>query len=738
MDQIYKRVPEMFPAFESMPNYSLSRLWKRTLLQLLCLLAIIFPLFIYTRHYPKQFSNILNQMDEITGTSLKNDWVQDELVIVDIGWQECTYWFGFWEKCSISVKYSNQEKLAAKKHKEVEEKLKGSQNRKSKSKSKSTNAKDKRDEDENALVYNAHLHDKDIYLSSSWFKKLSLFVIKVTADQAKEYSIPVIQNVHIFNPLINHEDVGQNAALESHLDKLKLPFKVHKEVAGTSGKGVPLDEINYFGWFDAGYGLWVKKEAKLTSDTLSDVNILFGRQSVDARSSWMSYPNPLSITDLKHTKSRGKFDASRFKDMDLEKIDYHIFDKEAYLFYRPRDIKLPRKEPLLIHNGKFKILQLADIHFSTGYGICSDTYPPWPSLITNNNDHSNENFKDYGPEKHCLADLITLDFINEVLDLEEPDFVVLTGDQLFAENCPDPQTALFKVVAPLIERNIPYAIVWGNHDDEGKLKSTWSREQLTSQVQHLDFCHTVPGPDDVDGFGNFVVVASADEKSINKMSAQYSFSDLEENEEEHSDKEKRGILNSANKKPIVMYFLDSHSYPSGKIRGYDWIKDNQIDFLKQWKMSHNVGNSPDNVDAYQLAFFHIPLQEYVPPQEFKISNHNNEPFFAGETNNKFFGSYKEGVMAGALNTGVYSTLKDMGVNFVSVGHDHCNDYCYKPEDDGVWLCYGGAVGEGGYAGYGGTERRVRVFEIDTERDAVSSWQRFQTNPSLIVQKTDLI
>ncbi|KAH3674581.1 hypothetical protein WICPIJ_009539, partial [Wickerhamomyces pijperi] len=27
------------------------------------------------------------------------------------------------------------------------------------------------------------------------------------------------------------------------------------------------------------------------------------------------------------------------------------------------------------------------------------------------------------------------------------------------------------------------------------------------------------------------------------------------------------------------------------------------------------------------------------------------------------------------------------------------------------LCYGGAVGEGGYAGYGGTERRLRVWNF---------------------------
>ena len=44
--------------------------------------------------------------------------------------------------------------------------------------------------------------------------------------------------------------------------------------------------------------------------------------------------------------------------------------------------------------------------------------------------------------------------------------MILTGDQLH-HNIPDSQSALFKVVAPIIERSIPFAAVFGNHDSEG-------------------------------------------------------------------------------------------------------------------------------------------------------------------------------------------------------------------------------------------------------------------------------
>jgi DNA repair exonuclease SbcCD nuclease subunit len=64
------------------------------------------------------------------------------------------------------------------------------------------------------------------------------------------------------------------------------------------------------------------------------------------------------------------------------------------------------------------------------------------------------------------ADPLTVDFIGKILDVEKPDPVVLTGDQLH-HDIPDSQTALFKVVTPMIKRSIPFAVIFGNHDSEG-------------------------------------------------------------------------------------------------------------------------------------------------------------------------------------------------------------------------------------------------------------------------------
>jgi hypothetical protein len=43
----------------------------------------------------------------------------------------------------------------------------------------------------------------------------------------------------------------------------------------------------------------------------------------------------------------------------------------------------------------------------------------------------------------------------------------------------------------------------------------------------------------------------------------------------------------------------------------------------------------------------------------------------------------------------------------------------------LWMCYAGGSGLGGYAGYGGFDRRVRVFEVDTNVGRITTWKRIE-------------
>lgn len=317
-------------------------------------------------------------------------------------------------------------------------------------------------------------------------------------------------------------------------------------------------------------------------------------------------------------------------------------------------------------NGKFKILQIADAHFSTGVGKCRDPVPE-------------ESAKD------CEADPRTLRFIERVLDIEKPDFVVLTGDQIYGEGAPDPRTALYKLVKPLATRKIPFAVVLGNHDD----KLTFSREEMINLADGLPYSLTSSGPLEVDGWGNYGLLVKSS-KMFKKGAA-------------------------------ALYFLDSHGYSTQpKIAsGYDWFKDSQILWLESEakKMEEQMVKEK----KLGMAFFHIPIPEY--------RNLDNQAFI---------GEHREGITAPRYNSDMRTLFGRANIQVATVGHDHCNDYCLldiqnsgnEQYESRMWLCYGGAVGEGGYGGYNGYIRRLRVYELDENEGSIKSWKRAENDPDV--------
>jgi predicted MPP superfamily phosphohydrolase len=77
-------------------------------------------------------------------------------------------------------------------------------------------------------------------------------------------------------------------------------------------------------------------------------------------------------------------------------------------------LAVPKAPPLHFHkNGNFKILQVADLHYSTDPGHCRDT--------------------DLSPCRE--GDYRTKELLARVLDEEKPDLVVFSGDQVSKTHC---------------------------------------------------------------------------------------------------------------------------------------------------------------------------------------------------------------------------------------------------------------------------------------------------------------
>ena len=68
--------------------------------------------------------------------------------------------------------------------------------------------------------------------------------------------------------------------------------------------------------------------------------------------------------------------------------------------------------------------------------------------------------------------------MNEILDREAPDLVVFTGDIVYGSPASE---ALDKALQPTVSRNIPFAVTWGNHDDEFDM----TREQLSDYIKKM-------------------------------------------------------------------------------------------------------------------------------------------------------------------------------------------------------------------------------------------------------------
>lgn len=413
-------------------------------------------------------------------------------------------------------------------------------------------------------------------------------------------------------------------------------------------------------------------------NTVADFTVLFGADCVDPRPNWhlmksepiydqYLYDSYLSYKTLPIMNNNNNTNSSSSKSGG-DDDDYD--DDDLIELYPDLD-------------GKFKIVQLSDLHMGVGEGECLDEYP-----IPTNRD-----------SEICKADPKTTQFINRVLDIERPQLVIFTGDQVMGHrSLQDSETTLLKAVSPVIERKIPWALTWGNHDDEGSL-SRWQLSELVVSLPYTIFQFSqFDTRDNSFGVGNYI-------KQV---------------------KQRNGLVNGSGLPLATFYFLDSHKYSkSNKLSpGYDWIKEAQWDYMKQMYENNLKSDILKVPNHLSMAFFHIPLPEYLNQRSKK----------APDSNNEMVGTFKEGVTAPKYNSGGLTTLDSMGVQVTSCGHDHCNDYCLKDDSTpnrNIWLCYGGSAGEGAYAGYGGTERRIRIYELDTKVGSIKSWKRLNGSPEEI-------
>ncbi len=283
-------------------------------------------------------------------------------------------------------------------------------------------------------------------------------------------------------------------------------------------------------------------------------------------------------------------------------------------------------------DGTFRIVQFTDVHYHDG----------------------------------SERDLLTTALIGGVLDAEAPDLVILTGDVTGGRGCASPEAAWRQVMEPIVARGLPWAAVFGNHDDEGAL----SRLELLRVQQSIPGCLTERGPEGITGVGNYVLtILDAGRQAV-----------------------------AAN-----LYLFDSNAYADEAIGGYGWIAHDQVAWYRSTaaRLAAENGGGPPPA----LAFFHIPLPEYQEVWDTRVCR----------------GSRLEEICCPRVNSGLFAAFLEAGdVVGTFAGHDHVNDF--EGELHGIRLCYGRGTGFDTY-GRPGFARGARVIEIQNGLRGFRSWLR---------------
>ena len=298
-------------------------------------------------------------------------------------------------------------------------------------------------------------------------------------------------------------------------------------------------------------------------------------------------------------------------------------------------------------NGEFKILQFADMQDA------------WPMK------------------------LITKNLIKAAIEAEQPDLIVLSGDNINSsagESAVTAPMAINEFMAIFEEYGIPVASVFGNHDAEGKVTRA---DQLAMYEKYSCFIGCEGGASGRYTSGTYYVPL-------------YSSTDADEM-----------IFN--------IWMIDSGDYNrENDLGGYAAVTKEQIEWYNETCKTLAEKNG-EVVPA--IAFQHIVVPEIFDALELTdaengtISNEVNGEIVYYKLPEGAVGVLPEWPCPPAYNNGEFDAFVENGdVIALFFGHDHLNTY--EVEYKGIDLCNTPGVGFASYNGENNGVRTITLYEND--------------------------
>jgi len=232
------------------------------------------------------------------------------------------------------------------------------------------------------------------------------------------------------------------------------------------------------------------------------------------------------------------------------------------------------------------------------------------------------------------------DFLRKTIEQANANMIVITGDSFTFGD----RKVAKELFSFLDSFEIPWTITFGNHDEQCYFSIDWLTRYLNKLNDSNDsYCVFKDiQDDDVNGNSNF---------AINLMEG------------------------STIKHQIII--MDSNRYNYGEYVGYDYIKDNQIEWYERIVNYTKELNGGTIVPS--SIFFHIPLPEYDTVWNAYENNEEGVTLICGEKNEKSCPPEK--------NTNLYAKIKELGsTKLIAVGHDHKNNFII--DYHGIIFSYG--------------------------------------------------
>ncbi len=285
--------------------------------------------------------------------------------------------------------------------------------------------------------------------------------------------------------------------------------------------------------------------------------------------------------------------------------------------------------------------------------------------------------------------------LDNAYDLLKPDLVVFTGDNILGNHLLDARfgnrkvasgkaatlqimkDSIHHICAPLEKRKIPFAMIYGNHDDMNAV----SKDEQADIYRSYSMClpmNTRNGKVDCDTYN--IPVYSSDGEKVK----------------------------------FNLWMLDSAWYDKFEDKCYTAIKPETVEWYKQTSAKLKEENGGEVVPS--LMFAHIPLPEITN----LIEQCGPNDIGAVLTHKKGWCRLRPDIARGTMleypcileeSSGLFDAALECGdVKGIVSGHDHVN--CFEGKYKGIDFIQTSCAS---FRCYGGEMRGVRIFEID-ERD----------------------